>query len=626
MTILVVHPGFTYSTLAVAESYFRAFNKRGYECVDYDMLEAVAVATKGLKEIGEEQNLSKITEMASAPILNMVLQYQIDYVFVIHGGYMNVSIVNSIRMVGCKCVLILTDDPMQVDVSSQYGKYYDHVFTNDRRTIKKHQKNCSFLPVAADDSIFKVQEVDEKYRSDILIAGSFYKERMEFIEENLKDSLLNHQTKFVGPRKRDFKDNRLNDLFVGGKISYEEMALYTSGAKFVIDIPRDEFACRVFGDSNKSHIRASCISPRVFECGLTKTHIMTGAERSDSEKLFKNPVPKYDEPEEINGYIEVLFGSYPNLNCDTINKFHEEVKKNHTYDNRIDTIEGMLSISPSKKGILVGDKTIEKIDNCLENDWRENFEWCKSNDIYKDSRSIQYLKDTGNGDIHIVSNGPSLNIKYFEDNRETSKHMICLNGALIELLQREILPIYCCAIHPKDDLYERCFSDKLLNNYKGYINWLFSTVTNKKVIFKCATLSGSMVFFNTTENEGIKKEVFECTKYPKLGAGYTVGYSAIACAIYMGYKNIHIHGLDFCYLNNQKYYKQSLDIGMIRESTDLVPTRKGGVVLTDRIMIKSKNQVLKLIEENSEINFFVYGDGLIFNDKLKNLHNKDKEM
>ncbi len=46
MRICIVDPGFDYSTLAVAESYYRAFFRLGYDVAEYDTSKAFKEARK----------------------------------------------------------------------------------------------------------------------------------------------------------------------------------------------------------------------------------------------------------------------------------------------------------------------------------------------------------------------------------------------------------------------------------------------------------------------------------------------------------------------------------------------------------------------------------------------------
>ena len=109
------------------------------------------------------------------------------------------------------------------------------------------------------------------------MGGSWYQERMEFLlNEQLYETLKKYNVKFVGARRLKLSDdNLMKDWFVDGKIDIHEMAKYTAGAKLTIDVPRNEFRDGIFKLSNRDHIAASCLSPRVFECALAKTICLT---------------------------------------------------------------------------------------------------------------------------------------------------------------------------------------------------------------------------------------------------------------------------------------------------------------------------------------------------------------
>jgi len=619
MRILIVDPGFAYSTLAVAESYTRAFQSCGYEIMEYDLLEAMNKARQAIRS----NDLLEITEFACAPILRHVINDGIDFVFVVHGYYMNPEIVLSLRRIGCKVCLILTDDPMQVDMSKKWSSIYDFVFTNEKNTVKMH-KNCFYLPVAVDKDLFDAKtngksEVHYTYQSDILFAGSMYKERVDFIDNSptLQDVMINHNTIIVGSSKLKFKNETINKMVVGNRISYEEMAKYTLGSKLIIDIPRNEFRDGIFGDSNSGSILASCLSPRIFEAALAKSIPMTTRARKEIWELFpEGLILTFDDEIALSAMIEhYLYNE--DLMLEERDKIYCHCRDNHTYDHRVRTIEKMIDLKPSKK-IIIGSIADEKVKEKYSENWKENFAYCQAHGLYTNESNIENEKQKSlKGKAVIISNGRSL--EYYDNklSRMNDNTKFAMNNAL-ELMGHAD---YTVVIHPDYDVFERCFVKVSKYSIKNSCLIISSTAC-KEVIDLWKINNSRILFFNPSDKDEFRKEVCHYNKYPIIQVNGTVGYSTIAIALYLGFKEIEIYGLDLCYLDGYKYAYSRLKLEDAKRQLVTAENIKKELVLTDSVMLKTKEGILDLIKTNPDVTFKVYGRGILYCESLDNLKNE----
>lgn len=619
MRILIVDPGFEYSTLAVAESYTRAFESCGYEVMEYNLLDAMKEAQRGK----QTRNLSEITEFACAPILRHVINDGIDFVFVIHGYYMHPEIVLSLRRIGCKVCLILTDDPMQVDVSKKWSSIYDFVFTNEKNTVKMHT-NCFYLPVAVDKKLFDA-EINEKfkihytYKSDILFAGSMYRERVDFIDNSLElqGLMINKRTIVAGSSKLKFKNEEINKMVMANRISYEQMAKYTLGSTICIDIPRNEFRDGIFGDSNSGSILASCLSPRIFEAALAKSVPITTRARSEINELFpEGLIPTFDSEKELCFAINHLLNN-EDLMLDVIDRIYHHCLDNHTYDHRVKSIEKMIGLKPSKK-VIIGSVADERVIAKYKKDWEDNVNFCKSHGLYGNALSLENEKlEKLKGKAVIISNGASVvpYIDYLSKMEDNTKFTV--NGALKLLGHSD----YVVVIHPDIDVYERCFKD--LSEYSVEKTCLIaSTVANKEVLRLWELLGYKMLLFNASDKDEFRKEICNTNNFPTLQVNGTVGYSAIAIAIYLGFKEIEIYGLDLCYLGGYKYAFNPLRLEDANRQLIATENLRKELVLTDSVMSRTKDGILNLIKTNPDVTFKVYGGGILYCESLGNLKNE----
>lgn len=622
MRIMIVDPGHDFSTLAIAESYTRAFERLGYEIVEYDTLRALRIVGSGLKAHKFPTNLHQTSEMACAPILSQVIIDSIDVVLVIHGIYMNPAIVMAIRKTGCKVGLILTDDPMQVSLSKRYSQYYDFVFTNDKNTVNQH-KNCYYLPVAVDETIFVPG--DDLFRMyDLLVAWSFYKERFDFLaDERIKKILLKNKTAMLGARSRDTGDPDLDKLFIRKKVSYEELAIHLASSFVCIDFPRNEFVV-YGGEGNKEAIKATCVSPRILECIATKTICITTDVRESLYEIVPQDLLTVASKEEDFETISDKFLNDSKERQRITNILYYEVLPKNTYFERAKTIEKIMGLAVGINKKSIG--TInQQIMNKWDSKWKENYNHCvkskhyipeRSVSFYKD-RFVEQYKDALSEMCNIVSNGPSLeetasSERFFADNFVT----FYLNEA-VKIVQSFHKEKFAVVIHPDDDVYERCYADF---GCCSKITLLTSTLACHKVADRWIAKDGKVVFFNSSGEEGVKKKVIERVNYPVFSSGLSVAYSAITAAIYMGFKKINLFGLDFSYVNNRKYaYKHCSFTDLNRSELLVVQDNKGSPVLTDHTLLRSRNSVLGLIKSNPDIEFKVFGRGILYNNEVSNL-------
>ena len=619
MRIMICDPGFSYSTLAIAESYTDAFQRLGFEVVEYDLHKALSIAKKGLMSENRIE-LGNITEQACAPILNQIIQDQIDVFIMIHGYFMNPSVLLSIRKLGVKTAVILTDEPMQVDISKQWSKYYEYVFTNEKNTIGEHH-NCFYLPVAVNEKIFYPRKVEDKYKSDFLIYGSFYKERLDLINENkcLRDLICKYNTILVGARKRETDFECVNKFFRENKIFYAEISEYVAGTKVSLDIIRNEFKCGLFGETNSKKIRSSYLSPRIFECYASKVYPVIYGSRLGCQAF--DDLFSCDDiectVEEIEQYLV-----NKNYHRKEIEEMYKECINKHTYICRAKEIIKEMNLSKSVKVFGNGNVNNNIVRSNLEKDWKKNFKYFVKNKIYESCKSIELLKaEERRETLHIVSNGPSFEktIGILMDNHQDG-NIIALNG-VHSILLRRCMEFFCImSIHPKEDLFKRCFKGKRLGIG---VTFLFSTLCDRKTVKYIYDRKFDILFFNTGVDDEFKKEVFEKTKFPSLGSGFCVAYNAISAGIYMGFKKIKLYGLDFSYVDNKRYaFEEKIKMSDFDKKGMIIKGNMNDVpLITDNTLLKSRDCVLNLIEQHPEIHFEVYGEGLLFNKKLKNLVN-----
>jgi hypothetical protein len=149
-----------------------------------------------------------------------------------------------------------------------------------------------------------------------------------------------------------------------------------------------------------------------------------------------------------------------------------------------------------------------------------------------------------------------------------------------------------------------------------------STVANKEVLRLWELLGYKMLLFNASDKDEFRKEICNINNFPTLQVNGTVGYSAIAIAIYLGFKEIEIYGLDLCYLNGYKYAFSPLRLEDANRQLIATENLRKELVLTDSVMSRTKDGILDLIKTNPDVTFKVYGGGILYCESLGNLKNE----
>ncbi|KKL49260.1 hypothetical protein LCGC14_2317310, partial [marine sediment metagenome] len=197
-SVFIVNSGFRYSSEDVSNSIYRAFERTcGKENVfqyqtqsGYDFCKKILTTYNVFNDKDSPVHYD-IVQLLSDPILRYVIQVQPDLVLFIHGGNINMEVVECLKT-SCpntRTAIWLVDDPMQVDHSETYSNKFDYVFVNEKNTVRIHGEDKSWhLPLAFNDELFDVNiyDLEDRFKSEILIFGSLYPERVDFIEELYK--------------------------------------------------------------------------------------------------------------------------------------------------------------------------------------------------------------------------------------------------------------------------------------------------------------------------------------------------------------------------------------------------------------------------------------------------------
>lgn len=637
-SVMVLDSGFQYSSQDISKSLYRAFERIcGSENVyNFTTGSACEFSEKALTvhslfqdRPGPDHN--DIIALACDPILRYAALTQIDLIIAIHGYHINPVVIECLRS-SCpntKTAVWLVDEPQQVDISKTWAERYDYVFTNDKNTISVHGIERSFhLPTAFDDEIFNIdkEKLDDKYKSEILICGSIYPERFEFIEK-IYDYIKKRNIKIIGKivrRDQYFSKPKLNQIYNDSIVPISEMAKYMAGADIVLDIPRRSDLSE-FGRTNKQGITASSISPRIYETAASESLILTTNSRDEIKQLFdEDEHVTYDDIEDcVNKIIYYL------ENEDERKQITEKAKKKvfdkHKFVDRVNQIADYLPEKPLNTRV-VGLNLDQPIQNSVAKNlffdiWQKNI---KDNTEFVNIGSLNDFLNTGKDKFALViSNGPSLekNIdklkELFDDESLKNKFDIfSMNSSYKELRKKGIVPKFHNQIHPTEDQMKH-----------------FENVPHDKTVFLCASIISNKVISSWTGDKrlyipmGIIKAGIEIpkeyeNKFSLVESALVVAFSTTCIAIHFGYEKIIWLGLDFSYVNNKKYAFQKPNYkDMFRNGFIVKEDVHGGPVITNNVMLDACKFMIALSNGQRDAEFYnLTEDGILYDDNVNRMN------
>jgi len=226
-------------------------------------------------------------------------------------------------------ILILTDEPYEVNKTCRMSSSYNLVFTNEQTTLIRHPGSV-YLPLAYDHNL-KPKPTPKLY--DICHVGGGYPGRRDYIipaMRKFKNSIL------VGPKWPRTTKKQLNIVTFD-----EHIDLYRK-SRIVLNIHRNNIYS-AFGRLNTQNHRATHLAPRVWNCAAVGSFQIIDAQRDNS--LIPSLV-KATTPLELIQKCEYYLDNEDELN-NLAKQQRKEVKK-HSWLYRL----GFILSTANKNGLI----------------------------------------------------------------------------------------------------------------------------------------------------------------------------------------------------------------------------------------------------------------------------------
>ncbi|MFC4077977.1 CgeB family protein [Salinithrix halophila] len=196
-----------------------------------------------------------------------------DFLLTTLGCRLDTDALHAMAALDIPSAIWYTDDPYAVDQSLTTCRFFNYVFTVESACVPVYRKaGCNqvfHLPLAAPDPFFFRKKPEDAYRSDVLILGSAFRNRLEEVDR-LASILASCRTKIVGQgweRLRSYK--KLSGTFRSEWVSPQEAAHYYRGAQVVLNIhrsPDDPYL-----DQNRDGVQAETPNNRTFEIAACRS-------------------------------------------------------------------------------------------------------------------------------------------------------------------------------------------------------------------------------------------------------------------------------------------------------------------------------------------------------------------
>lgn len=201
------------------------------------------------------------------------------------------------------------EDPYESDITFDLLPYFYYIFTSDENTAEALKKEGTaneifYVPHACNPKAHKPEEVEYKYRSDILFVGNAYESRIKWFSDHAKE-YKDKLVTIIGVGYRGL-DGYQSQRLIHGHISEEEMVKYINGAKLVLNLHRQNSDLDM---ANSRKLEPKSFNNRYYEIvACQKPQLVVGRGEEHTAHMFGKA--DLEDWNEENSYKARLVGFY----------------------------------------------------------------------------------------------------------------------------------------------------------------------------------------------------------------------------------------------------------------------------------------------------------------------------
>lgn len=253
-----------------------------------------------------------------------------------------------------KSIIISTEDPHTCSPLLENLDVIDYYFSNERTIgLSNTFENTYYCPTAGDTQhcgYIPEDQLEERYKSDVLFLGAMYPNRAKILEKALpfiKENNIN--LKLCGHMMYMPEDSPLWEYVDRAEtIKHDETVKYYNGAKIVLNMFRDiKWNPRTNNEENphnKSEYPAESMNPRCYEVPLCQSFLMTDGVRPEVQDVFsEDEVAIFNSGSDLSEKLEYyLMGPGKDKRKQMAMRAFFKVSTKHTYTHRLKSIIDIL--------------------------------------------------------------------------------------------------------------------------------------------------------------------------------------------------------------------------------------------------------------------------------------------
>lgn len=201
--------------------------------------------------------------------------------------------------------------------------------------------------------------------------------------------------------------------------------------------------------------------------------------------------------------------------------------------------------------------------------------------------------------IHVACYGPSLHKTW---HRMIGQDVISVSGAHDFLVERGIVPQYHLEIDP------RPHKVGLINRPQRDTIYIIATVCHRNMFERLRGYDVRKIHAIFGSWFGAQVLTHFVNHAPILTGGNNVGTRAVPLARSMGYRQIHIHGMDLCLSDGERWAGPHTSTEKVRTFGRIVGSK---AYQTTSVMHEASDFMLRYFAKTPECRFAVYGDGML---------------
>ncbi|MED2874296.1 CgeB family protein [Bacillus bombysepticus] len=260
-----------------------------------------------------------------------------DIVFTLLGNHLPQKAIQYFKKRNIKLAVWLTEDPFYIDTSLLLLNNFDFIFTIDSEALKYYTAlgytNVYHLPLATNIELFKPNQKNPKYKSEVLLIGYPYPNRVKLIQFLLEKTPY-HYT-IIGQHWRNkllkkWKNHRRIKI-IEGWIPPQEVALYYNNASLILNPHRSHLFPQ---NKNKNKVKNNTINNRAFDIAACQGFQII-EEKPDLSSFFnKDEIVSYNSFEDCLNKLSFYLNDAI-LKRLMVEKIHARVISQHTFYERI---------------------------------------------------------------------------------------------------------------------------------------------------------------------------------------------------------------------------------------------------------------------------------------------------